>query len=78
MNIKGLLRTLGKLGKGGATIAGAVLGLGGAAFGGGDELGKCVEVVLHQPAGTATFLGVALALFGLGRKAGWVGGQDGK
>lgn len=78
MNLKGLLRTLGKLGKGGATIAGAVLGLGGAAFGGGDDLGKCIEVVLHQPAGAATFLGVALALFGIGRKAGWVGGQASK
>lgn len=71
--MKGILRTLGKLGKGGATIAGAALGLGGVAFGGGDDLGRCIEVVLTQPAGTATFLGVALALFGVGRKAGWVG-----
>lgn len=73
--MKDIFRILGKLGKGGATIAGAVLGLGGAAFGGGDDLSKCLEVVLSQPAATATFLGVALALFGVGRKAGWVGGQ---
>lgn len=71
--MKNILKVLGRLGKGGATIAGAVLGLGGAAFGGGDDLGKCIEVAVKQPAATATFLGASLLLFGIGRKAGWTG-----
>lgn len=73
--MKGILRFLGKLGKGAGTIAGVALGLGGAAFGGGPDVAKCIEVMMTQPASAATFLGVTLAVFGIGRKAGWIGGK---
>lgn len=67
--MKGLLRTLGKLGKGGATIAGAVLGVGGVSLGGTDVL-DCFTKITSAPADTLTALGLALVLFGIGRKAG--------
>lgn len=70
INLGGILRTIGGLGKGGATIAGALLGFGGAVFGGGDQLQKCLDMLTKQPASATALLGGALVLFGLGRKAG--------
>jgi len=67
--VKGILRFLGKLGKGGATIAGAVLGVSGVSLGGNDVL-ECFTKITSAPAETLTALGLALLLFGVGRKAG--------
>lgn len=74
-----LLKTLGKLGKGAATIVGAVLGVGGvgaAVASGNKQIADCVSVLLSQPEGALTMIGVVLLLFGIGRKAGWVAGKD--
>lgn len=67
--MKGVLKFLGKLGKGGATIAGAVLGVGGVSLGGTDVL-DCFTKITSAPADTLTAVGLALLLFGIGRKAG--------
>lgn len=67
--MKGLLRLLGKVGKGGATIVGAVLGVGGVSLGGTDVL-DCFTKITSAPADTLTAVGLALLLFGIGRKAG--------
>lgn len=67
--MKGILKFLGKLGKGGATIAGAVLGVGGVSLGGTDVL-DCFTKITAAPADTLTAVGLALLLFGIGRKAG--------
>jgi len=63
---------LGTLGKGFATLSGAILGVGGLFFGGGDKLAECVKYLSQQPASGAAALGILLALFGVGRKAGWI------
>lgn len=73
--MKGILRFLGKLGKGGATIAGAVLGVGGVSLGGTDVL-DCFNKITSAPAETLTALGLALLLFGVGRKAGATAASD--
>lgn len=72
--MKGLLRTLGRLGKGGATIAGAVLGVGGVSFGGTDIL-ECFTKITSAPGDTLVAVGLALLLFGIGRKAGHEAGK---
>jgi hypothetical protein len=69
--VKKILRFIGKLGKGGATIAGAVLGVSGVSLGGTDVL-DCFQKITTAPADTLTALGLALLLFGIGRKAGAV------
>ena len=69
--MKNILRVLGKLGKGGATIAGAVLGVGGVTLGGTDVLG-CVEQITKSTPDVLTAAGLALLIFGVGRKAGAV------
>ena len=69
-----ILKFVGKFGKGFATIAGGVLGVGGIALGGGDELSKCFTALSHQPAEGAAMIGVLMAVFGIGRKAGWIAG----
>jgi hypothetical protein len=77
--VRNILKALGKIGKGGASIVGAVLGVGGigAAVAGGDEqIAACISTVLSQPAGTVTLVGVALLVFGIGRKAGFVVGKE--
>lgn len=75
--MKKLLAAIGKLGKGAATIVGAVLGVGGitlgAATGGNDQLAACVSELMKQPDTALTTIGVAVFLFGVGRKAGWIG-----
>lgn len=73
--MKNVLKFLGKLGKGGATIAGAVLGVGGVTLGGSDVL-DCFSKVTSAPADTVTAIGLALLLFGVGRKAGAVAGKS--
>lgn len=73
--MKGVLKFLGKLGKGGATIAGAVLGVGGVTLGGTDVL-DCFAKITSAPADTLTAIGLALLLFGVGRKAGNVAGKS--
>lgn len=73
--MKGVLRFLGKLGKGGATIAGAVLGVGGVSLGGSDIL-SCFQKITSAPAETLTAFGLALLLFGIGRKAGDAAAKD--
>lgn len=73
-----ILRTLGKVGKGFATVAGAVLGVGGvgaAVANGNEQIAACVTALLAQPEGVITMLGVVLLLFGVGRKAGWLAGS---
>jgi len=75
LSLGGILRTLGKVGKGFATIAGSVLGVGGlgaAVVGGNDQLAACVTTLLSQPEGASTMIGVLLLAFGIGRKAGWI------
>ena len=69
-----VLSTIGRIGKGFATIAGAVLGIGGFAFGGGANMDACLKTFMSQPANGAVAIGVLLAAFGLGRKAGWIAG----
>lgn len=73
--MKGVLRFIGKLGKGGATIAGAVLGVGGVTLGGSDIL-DCFSKITSAPADTLTAIGLALLLFGVGRKAGAIAGKE--
>jgi hypothetical protein len=74
--VRNILKFLGRVGKGGATIAGAVLGLGGAAAAAGnDQLAGCISLLLKQPEGMLTVGGALLLLFGLGRKAGWIAGK---
>lgn len=72
--MKKLLLFLGKLGKGGATIVGTALGVGGVTLGGSDVL-ECVTTVLSSPPETLTAVGLALVLFGIGRKAGNTAGK---
>lgn len=70
-----ILKTIGKLGKGAATIVGAVLGVGGvgaAVASGNEQIAACITTILSQPEGAVTMLGVVLLLFGVGRKAGWI------
>lgn len=67
--MKSILRILGKVLKGGATIAGTVLGAGGVTLGGTDVL-DCFTKITQAPAETLTTLGLALLIFGIGRKAG--------
>ncbi len=76
-----LLGGIGKLGKGFATIAGTVLGVGGvgaAVTGGNEQIAACITTLLSAPEGVLTVAGVALVLFGVGRKAGWVAGTTAK
>ena len=73
--MKGLLKVLGKLGKGGATIAGTVLGVGGVSLGGTDVL-DCFTKITQSAPDTLTAVGLALLLFGVGRKAGFVTGKE--
>lgn len=73
--MKGILRTLGRIGKGAGTVVGTVVTGGGVALGGGDTLARCFEEVAKLDAGALALLGVALAVFGFGRKAGWVGAR---
>ena len=70
-----ILKTLGTVGKGFATVVGSVLGIGGvgaAVAGGNDQLAACVTTFLSQPEGISTTLGVILVMFGIGRKAGFL------
>ncbi len=74
-----ILKTLGKVGKGFATIAGAVLGIGGvgaAVASGNDQIASCVTLILSQPEGVVMSVGVVLLLFGYGRKAGFIAGKE--
>lgn len=73
--MKNILRALGKLGKGAATIAGAVLGVGGVTLGGSDIL-DCFTKITQSAPDTLTALGLALLIFGVGRKAGFVTGKE--
>jgi hypothetical protein len=75
--VRKILGTLGKLGKGAATIAGGVLGIGGVSLGGTDILG-CVDKLTKSAPDVLTAAGLALLIFGLGRKAGFVAGNDTK
>ena len=74
--MKNVLKFLGKLGKGGATIAGAVLGVGGIAAGGGDMLANCIGELLKQPDSAITTAGIVLFLLGFGRKAGYITAKE--
>lgn len=77
--MKNILRVLGKIGKGGASIIGAVLGVGGigaAVASGNEQVASCVTTMLSQPEGAVTMIGVVLLLFGVGRKAGWIAGKE--
>ena len=76
--MNGVLKFLGKFGKGAASIVGTVLGVGGigaAVAGGNKQIGDCVATMLSQPEGAVTMIGVVLLLFGVGRKAGWIAGK---
>ena len=70
-----VLGLLGKLGKGAATIAGGVLGIGGVTLGGTDILG-CIEKLTKSTPDALTAVGLALLIFGVGRKAGFVAGGN--
>lgn len=69
-----ILKRLGTLGKGFATIVGAILGVGGLstslATGSSDTLALCMTELAKQPANTITMLGIGLTIFGVARKAG--------
>lgn len=73
--MKNILNVLGKLGKGAATIAGAVLGVGGVTLGGTDVL-DCFTKITQSAPETLTTVGLALLIFGVGRKAGFVAGKE--
>lgn len=74
--MKNVLGVIGKLGKGAATIAGAVLGIGGASLGGGTDLMGCLDTITKSAPNALTAVGLALIIFGIGRKAGFVAGGD--
>lgn len=69
-----ILSAIGKFGKGFGTIAGVLVSLTGLLTGGGANLQNCVNFVLKQPNSTALIAGILITVFGIGRKAGWVGG----
>lgn len=75
-----ILGTLGKVLKGGATIVGAVLGVGGVAIGASSDNGAaiahCISELAKQPDGILAGLGAVIFLFGFGRKAGWIGREQ--
>ena len=75
-NIGSVLRRLGTIGKGFATIAGAVLGVAGVgtATASSDDVLKCMTTILSQPEGALIGSGALLFFFGVGRKAVWVAG----
>lgn len=64
-----MLRILGKLGKGFATVAGILIAGGGVVAGHGDVTDAFKQIAQHGPA-IVSALGVILAAFGVGRKAG--------
>ena len=67
-----VLKTLGTVGKGFATVVGSVLGIGGvgaAVAGGNEQLAACITTLLSQPEGITMALGGVLVAFGIGRKA---------
>jgi hypothetical protein len=70
--MKGILKFLGTFGKGFGTLAGAVLALVGVVSGGSNDVVACVEKLVSQPDSAAILFGVLIAVFGLGRKAGWI------
>lgn len=72
----GILRALGKLGKGAATIAGVVTTTLGISLGGGDQLAECAAELAKSPDSLLAGAGALLTLFGIARKAGWVGAKS--
>lgn len=76
--MKNILKVLGSLGKGGLTVVGTVLGVGGVAAGGGDMLAQCISELTKQPDGAIAAVGIVLALLGIGRKAGYIAGEEKK
>ncbi len=71
-----VLRFIGSLGKGGASIFGAVLAALGVSLGGGNELKDAVNTIMNNLPALISAVGVVLAAFGVGRKAGYVAGKD--
>lgn len=71
--MKKLLAKLGKLGKGAATIIGGVATAAGITLGGGDDLARCASELASHPESAVAAAGTLLTLFGLARKAGWLG-----
>lgn len=71
-----LPRFLGTVAKGLVSVIGATLGVGGVGVAlakGDDQLAACVSMILAQPEGLVATVGVVLVLFGVGRKAGYLG-----
>lgn len=71
--IGGILKFLGGAGKGLATIVGTVLTVAGVVSGvvkPHDTLSTAVDTLVHQVPAVITAIGVILASFGIGRKAG--------
>jgi len=72
----GILKVLGKLGKGAATVAGVVTTVLGVSLGGGDKLAECAAELAKSPDSALAGAGALLTLFGIARKAGWVGAKS--
>jgi hypothetical protein len=72
--VSGILSAIGKFGKGFGTVAGVLVSLTGLLTGGGANLQNCVNYVTKQPNSAVLIAGILITAFGIGRKAGWVGG----
>lgn len=74
--MKGILRTLGKVGKGFGTVAGVLTTVLGVSLGGGDKLAECAAELAKSPDSALAGAGALLTLFGIARKAGWLGRES--
>lgn len=74
--MKAILRVLGTAGKGAATVAGLITTVLGISLGGGDKLAECAAALAKSPDAALAGVGALLTLFGIARKAGWVGAKS--
>lgn len=74
--MKKILGLLGKAGKGLGTVAGIATTALGVSLGGGDKLAECASELAKSPDSALAGIGAALTLFGIARKAGWIGAQS--
>lgn len=72
-----ILGAIGRFAKGKVSIIGGVLTALGLGTGGGDVVADCASKLLDSPDSAAAAVGALVLLFGVARKAGWVGATNG-
>lgn len=68
-----ILGAIGRFAKGKVTIVGGILSALGLGTGGGDTLAECASKLVESPDAALSGVGAVLLIFGVARKAGWVG-----